>query len=454
LTAVAGLTIDAWIQKLPQLAEVMAARETFWLNPAFSPLKGRAISPNLSAGDILEAEERLTRFAPYLAKAFPETAESGGLVESKLLPIPKAKAALSKLYGQDLPGKLLTKLDGYLPISGSIKARGGVYEVLHTAEAIALKNGFLAPGDDYSVLADEKYRRLFSEYRIAVGSTGNLGLSIGITGTKLGFRVVVHMSSEAKRWKKDLLRAKGATVIEHSGDYGQAVAAGRREAQSDPKTHFIDDENSPTLFLGYAVAALRLKRQLLDMGLEITPNRPLIAYLPCGVGGAPGGLTFGLRTTFGDSARTFFAEPTQAPSMLLGLMTQKHNLVSAADFGLIDKTEADGLACARPSGFVGQTLIRDIAGAFTVTDDNLFRLLSLLADREGLFLEPSALAGFPGPWHLLSPQGPGPAYLESSGLLPNLSNAVHIVWATGGGMVPKDTMEAFYQKGLNLCPQG
>ncbi|TWH45788.1 D-serine ammonia-lyase [Sporomusa sp. KB1] len=447
-TKIAGKTLEEWKQECPLLGQIMATEEVFWANSQLESCNNRTINTQLGITDIEAAEQRLLRFAPYLAKVFPEIQEKNGIIESKLVPIPQMQQKLTEMYKQDIEGTLYLKCDSHLPISGSVKARGGIYEILKVAEEIATKHNMLSLSDDYSVLSEEKFRNLFSNYSIVVGSTGNLGLSIGIMSARLGFKVIVHMSSDAKQWKKDLLRQKGAVVIEHNTDYGKAVAAGRQQSQEDPKSHFVDDENSSTLFLGYAVAAKRLQKQLLDMKIPVDQEHPLFVYIPCGVGGAPGGITFGLRTVFGDNVHCFYAEPTHSPAMLLGLMTRKHDEVSAQQFGIDNITDADGLAVGRPSGFVGKTLEKDISGVFTIQDERLYPILRNLADTEGIFVEPSAVAGFIGPVQLFASAG-GKEYLKRNCLEQKMKNTSHILWATGGGMVPKDIMDNFYQKGAN-----
>ncbi|MFM2342640.1 MAG: hypothetical protein RLZZ592_2293, partial [Pseudomonadota bacterium] len=279
-------------------------------------------------------------------------------------------------------------------------------------------------------------RALLGRHRLAVGSTGNLGLSIGLMGAALGLQVTVHMSADARQWKKDRLRAGGVTVVEHRADYGAAVAEGRSQAEADPQCHFIDDENSRHLFLGYAVAAERLLPQLAAAGIAVDAAHPLHVHLPCGVGGGPGGVAFGLKLLLGDAVHCWFAEPVAAPCMLLGLITDRHEAVSVHDIGLDNRTAADGLAVARASGFVGRALRRLVAGGFTVPDDELFALLALAEREEGLRLEPSALAGVPGIAWLAGHPPPAQA-----------AGATHIAWATGGSMVPEEEMAAYLARG-------
>lgn len=429
-----------------ELDMLIRMEEMLWLNPRLEAFQKAITSAPLSRENVEAAEERLKRFAPYIAKAFPETKKSNGLIESPLVSIPAMKHSLERLSGQQIPGELLLKCDSHLPISGSIKARGGIYEVLKHAELLAIQNGLLTEQDDYSVLDEERFRAFFSNYSIAVGSTGNLGLSIGIMSAKLGFHVTVHMSADAKAWKKELLRSKKVTVVEYDSDYSEAVEKGRLQAEKDPACYFIDDENSHDLFLGYAVAASRLKKQLDALNTPIDEQHPLFVYLPCGVGGGPGGVAFGLKLLFGDHVHCFFAEPTHSPCMLLGLMTGLHDRISVQEIGIDNLTAADGLAVGRPSGFVGKTIEPFLSGVYTVSDERLFELLKELADTEDLYLEPSALAGMDGPVHLTKA---GRGYLLKHQLTEKMSNGTHIVWGTGGSMVPHDVMNAYYKQGAS-----
>jgi D-serine dehydratase len=419
-----GKTIQEWKEHNPALSRLISKEDIFWKNPNYTPFS--RVKLPLGEGDMLDAEKRWLRFAPYLAKVFPQTSQ--GIIESPLRPVPHMKKAMEKIYNNEINGDVFVKLDSHLPIAGSIKARGGIYEVLKHAEQLAIDQGLLTINDNYVILADPEFHKFFSQYSIAVGSTGNLGLSIGIMSAKLGFRVSVHMSADAKQWKKDLLRAKGVHVMEYESDYSKAVEEGRKLAATDPHCYFVDDENSTALFLGYSVAALRLKNQLDELGITITEDKPLCVYLPCGVGGAPGGVTFGLKQIYGDHVHCYFAEPTHAPCMALGLITGLHDEVCVQDFGIDNITDADGLAVGRPSKFVGKTIENLISGLYTIQDEELYSLLRLLKDTEGIELEPSALAGFIGPLH-------------------NRENATHIVWATGGSLVPREIMDQYYKKG-------
>lgn len=432
--------INTLTQQFPLVRELIALQETRWFNPASTSFAEGLPYVGLTAEDVQDAHARLTRFAPYLEKAFPETAATKGIIESELVAIPAMQKRLEAECKQEICGQLLLKKDSHLPISGSIKARGGIYEVLTHAEKLALEAGLLTTEDDYSKLLTPEFKDFFSQYSIAVGSTGNLGMSIGIMSAKLGFSVSVHMSADARAWKKRKLREHGVNVVEYEQDYGVAVAQGRKQAESDPRCFFIDDENSQTLFLGYAVAGGRLKKQFAQMNIQVDQDHPLFVYLPCGVGGGPGGVAFGLKLAFGDHVHCIFAEPTHSPCMLLGIHTGLHDHIAVQDLGIDNVTAADGLAVGRASGFVGRAMERLLDGFYTLSDQEMYDLLGLLAAVEGIQLEPSALAGMAGPARVCA----DPQYLDSHQIdAQRIANATHLVWATGGGMVPEEEMAKY-----------
>mmetsp|Transcript_111858 Transcript_111858/g.256457 ORF Transcript_111858/g.256457 Transcript_111858/m.256457 type:complete len:441 (-) Transcript_111858:485-1807(-) len=413
-----------------------AAEPTFWVNPCVTTDTRKALQGlELSGKDLDDAQDRWARFAPLISELWPNQCASGR-IRSALQPLRMAVPGLPK------NAKKLVKRDDALPVCASIKARGGFYEVLARAEEVARQSGQStdSPVALCAALLSDEVKQMLSKHEVAVGSTGNLGMSVGLAATALGMQSTVHMSKEAKDWKKSLLREHGVTVKEHEGLYGEAVAKGREEANSDSFCHFVDDESSTDLFLGYSAAGRELKEQLREKNIPVDSEHPLIVYLPCGVGGAPAGICWGLKHSFGPNVHVFFVEPTQAPCVCLGLFSDKHDGVTVQDYGLTGETEADGLAVSRPSGLACRMSKHLVSGVVTVADDDLFKHLALLMDSDKIFAEPSCCSAFSAPQRIM----------ESSQMRATMENGTHVFWLSGGGLVPVEQRELLIQRGRSL----
>lgn len=439
--------IEELIKKNPILEKVKNLEPTVWINEDRKTGDEAWENVEFTLDDIKDADERFRRFAPLMIKLFgdefPELYESNGILESPLVHLEN----LEKKYHEerDFKGKLYLKMDSHLPVVGSIKARGGLYEVLVFAEILAKENNLLDESKDYSQFADEAFRELFSKYTIQVASTGNLGISVGVMASALGFNAIVHMSNDAKDWKKKHLRDRGATVIEYNGDFSTAITKARELSLQDPFSYFVDDEDSTTLFKGYSVAALRTKEQIKNLGIKVDKDHPIFLYMPCGVGGSSGGVSFGFRRVLGDNVHAFFVETTHIPSFLIGASTKLHSNISVYDLGIDGITEADGLSVARPSKFSGNTMESLLSGVITVEDSTLFETLKDLNELEDTRIEPSSTASIVASESLFGYEQTR-EYLEKYDLLDKLNNITHICWATGGNLVPKEIMDEYLSR--------
>jgi D-serine dehydratase len=404
--------------------EVRAGVPTVWRNPALKPAADVLPTLPLQRGDIEAAQARWRRFAPLLARLFPELAAAGGRIDSALLEIQGKFAAA--VLGRE--GPLLIKADHDLPLTGSIKARGGVYEVLWYAEQVAAEIGLPA---DYAALGDASWRERFARHTVVVGSTGNLGFSVGVMARALGFAAEVHMSSDARTWKKDRLRGLGVDVVEHAADYTVAVAAARASAAQRSHCHFVDDETSMHLFLGYACGAFDLEEQLVRRGIGVDAEHPLWVFLPCGVGGAPGGITFGLKHAFGDAVRCVFVEPVESPCMLVQLASDAAESVSVYDFGRTNQTVQDGLAVAAASLFAASMVQSLIEGIVTVGDSESLDWVRLAWRDMELRVEPSAASAMAAAQRWMAVGAP----IDCT--------PTALVWTTGGGLLPPLVFDAF-----------
>jgi D-serine dehydratase len=112
---------------------------------------------------------------------------------------------------------------------------------------------------------------------------------------------------------------------------------------------------------------------------------------------------------------------------------------SVYEFGLTNQTEADGLAVPRASPLAARVMRELLAGVFTVEDQTLFDHLALVLSTEGLRIEPSAAAGFSGP-----------GQVKASALA--CPGANHVVWTTGGLLVPQEQYQMFLERAAKQPP--
>lgn len=410
------------------IAKLKSDKEFLWINPNFYK---RAIYGEVSSKEINEANNLLLKFAPFLKSVFKELESTDGIIESPLMTL--NKFGIKNLY---------LKEDNLLPIAGSVKARGGIFEILKYAETLAANANLIDVEKDYSQFDSDVFRKFFSEYKIQVGSTGNLGISIGLISAKLGFNAIVHMSKDAKDWKKKLLRENGVNVTQYDSNYSEAVKNGRMLSDEDEKSYFVDDEKSINLFLGYSTAALRLKEQLKEKHISVDDKHPLFVYIPCGVGGAPSGILHGLKTVFGENVYVFFVEPVRSASVLLGMSTGLNSKISVHDIGMDGKTEADGLAVGRASELCCESSKNTLAGIFTINENSIFELMKELYKKESVFVEPSAASSMIFTKFLDDDEFI--KFLNKEEISPE--NITHIAWSTGGMLVPENEREKLLKK--------
>ena len=94
----------------PIVGEMADYKEVFWINPK----SGMEAEIPFGMADIEDAEARLARFAPYIAKAFPETEATKGIIESKLVEIPKMKTGAEKGRIHEMQGRVWCSRELYM----------------------------------------------------------------------------------------------------------------------------------------------------------------------------------------------------------------------------------------------------------------------------------------------------------------------------------------------------
>jgi len=124
---------DELVTNHPIIQQLIHAETVVWMNPNQSPVESANLS--LTSEDVFAAEQLLRRFQPYFEREFGIPLGQLGILESPLEEISDFQRAREYSTNAKIPGNLYLKCDHDLPIAGSIKARGGFYEVLQYAES-------------------------------------------------------------------------------------------------------------------------------------------------------------------------------------------------------------------------------------------------------------------------------------------------------------------------------
>lgn len=103
------INIDKLIADTPLVQDLIDLKQVTWFNPNSTTTQAGLPYVGLTLEDVQDAEARLTRFAPYLMKAFPETQTTQGIIESDVVAIPNMQSALETRYETPITGEMLLK---------------------------------------------------------------------------------------------------------------------------------------------------------------------------------------------------------------------------------------------------------------------------------------------------------------------------------------------------------
>jgi diaminopropionate ammonia-lyase len=219
---------------------------------------------------------------------------------------------------------------------GAFKALGGVLAVFTELSRSVRETQGIEAG--FAELMDARHRDVTTRFTFTTASSGNHGRSVAAGARLFGSRCVIFLPRFTSTEKEAAIRARGAEVIRVAGDYDEAVAECRRQAEANRWSIISDTswegyESIPkSVMRGYGV--------LVHEVLEQWPGRPTHVFVQAGVGGLAAAVIGYLWATLPRRPTFVVVEPASADCWLQSNLAGKPALASGdAD------TAMGGLAC-------------------------------------------------------------------------------------------------------------
>ncbi|MCP5411784.1 MAG: threonine/serine dehydratase [Alphaproteobacteria bacterium] len=208
-------------------------------------------------------------------------------------------------------------------------------------------------------------------------SSGNHAQGVAAAAQVFGICAVIVMPADAPRAKIEGTRALGAEIIfyDRLGEDREAVAADVLAKRGGTLIRPFDDAQ---LVAGQGTVGLEILEDARVAGL--TPDQILV---PCG----GGGLTAGIALAVGGAAKVFAVEPENFDGMGRSLAAGARAAAPATPVSV-----ADSLMSPKPGAIPFGVAAPRLAGALTVSDDELLAAVSFAFRRLKLVAEPGGAA--------------------------------------------------------------
>ena len=246
--------------------------------------------------------------------------------------------ALSRITGR----QVFLKLECFQPIK-SFKVRGAYNRVSQTAEE-----------------------------NIVAASSGNHGIAVAYSCHLLGKNATVVVPEGAVKEKIRTIKDFGAKVV-LVGSLSVEREAKARAIADDSGSAFIHPYNDPEVIAGQGTCGLEIVDQLDDFDSVL---------VPVGGGGLISGVSIAVKSRR-SKAKVFGVEPAGAPKLSAALRAGRVVTVPSPS------SIADGLLPPALGDLTFQACSRNVDGAFTTTEEEIFHSTKVIANQAGIIAEPS-----------------------------------------------------------------
>jgi threonine dehydratase len=219
--------------------------------------------------------------------------------------------------------------------------------------------------------AYNKLSRL-KERRVVAASSGNHGIAVAYGARLLGKKCTVVVPETAVKEKVDAIIDFGAEVTK-AGRLSEEREAKAKEIARATDSVFVHPFNDHDVIAGQGTCGLEISEQLGEFDSVL---------VPVGGGGLISGISIVLKAKK-PGAKVFGVEPQGAPKLALALKAKKPVSVPSP------RSMADGLIPSSLGALTFEACSRNVDGAFTASEDEIFDATRAMVREAKIIAEPS-----------------------------------------------------------------